>query len=96
VSVRTLLVALMFLAAAPAFADRVPKLRINDLPSIREEMPPPPSAVRVLPPVEDRFERAVWVLTMRAQQIADPRGRVPAFLPILGTQVIGGSLRLDF
>jgi hypothetical protein len=96
VSLRTLLMAFFFLSEA--YADRVPKLRIQELPSVHQEPPPPPSATRVLPIVDEnaRFERAVWVLTMRAQQLADPHGRVPAFLPILGTQVIGGSLRLDF
>lgn len=67
-----------------------------DLPRI--ERPQPRAVQRIELPEEEgsRFERAVWVLMMRAQRIADSYTRAPHFLPILGTQVVGGSLQLDF
>jgi hypothetical protein len=43
-----------------------------------------------------RGESAILLLSMRAQQLADPRGRLPMFVPALSSTCIGGSLRLDF
>jgi hypothetical protein len=48
--------------------------------------------------IEDnqRGENAFLLVTNRAAQLAEPRGRVPAFVPALSTTCIGGSLRVDF
>ena len=41
-------------------------------------------------------ENALLMVTTRAAQLAEPHGRVPAFVPALSTTCIGGSLRVDF
>jgi hypothetical protein len=41
-------------------------------------------------------ESALLLVTTRAAQLAEPRGRVPSFVPALSTTCIGGSLRVDF
>jgi len=48
--------------------------------------------------IEDnqRGENAFLLVTNRAAQLADPHGRVPAFVPALSTTCIGGSLRVIF
>jgi hypothetical protein len=86
--------ALLFLSLS-ALADRT-NLKLDNLPRVEEKQ----SRVveRIEPPEEPgtRFERTIWVMMMRAQRIADSYTRAPHFLPILGTQVVGGSLQLDF
>jgi hypothetical protein len=87
------LVAALLLFATVAHAKVT--LRLQDLPAVSRRAPDQP---RMIAPdeLDMRVEPIVVMLTLRAQQIADPRGRAPSFLPILGTTCIGGSLRLDF
>ena len=79
-----------FLVGAAVWAK--PTLRLTDLPEVRR--PAPPRAFTV--EESQRSESVILILTMRAQQLADPRGRVPTFVPALSSTCIGGSLRLDF
>ena len=89
--VRLLAVLLLFAPMAEAKVT----LRLQELPAVTRRQPDQP---RMIAPddMDLRVEPVVVMLTLRAQQLADPRGRAPSFLPILGTTCIGASLRLDF
>ena len=68
-------------------------LRLQHLPAEHRQEPP-----RALALADEnlRVEPILVVLNMRAQQLAEPRSRVPSFVPLFGTACIGGSLRMDF
>ncbi len=87
----------MLLVAVTAHAKVT--LQLAELPALRQPAPSASHAVRLeLMPLDEnlRAESTLLMLSVRAQQLADPRGRQPMFVPALSTTCIGGSLRLDF
>ena len=79
--------------AASAHAD--PRRIKLDSAVVRHDAPRP--SVRLVPLADEalRSDRLLYLMA-RAQQLTEPHGHVPTFLPLLGTTQIGGSLQLDF
>jgi hypothetical protein len=73
-----------------------PTLRLSELPADAARAAELRRVQTVSLQESQRNESAILLLTMRAQQFAEPRGRLPSFVPALSTTCIGGSLRLDF
>jgi hypothetical protein len=69
-------------------------LRVADLPEIRRT--PPPMTLQLKEHEERSSDNAFLLLSLRAQQLADPHGRPLMFAPIVSGTFIGGSLRFDF